>query len=69
MTLKQAETLRYIKTRTKIDGKLPSYRMICDYFGWQSINSAKVHVYALRRKEKLNFTRYDKQPTINQESK
>lgn len=50
LTETQKQVLSYIHERLQDPGWAPTFREICDHFGWNSTNSAACHLEALERK-------------------
>lgn len=46
-TNRQLAILRFVSARTRELGYPPTWRDICDHFGWRSTNAARDHLVAL----------------------
>jgi repressor LexA len=55
LTAKQVLVLSFIARHTKEKGYPPSLRDIADGLGLKSVNGAKIHVVALKRKGRLTW--------------
>jgi repressor LexA len=50
LTTKQAEILAFLRLTLEQEQRTPSYREICDHFGFVSLNAVTGHLIALEKK-------------------
>lgn len=56
ITATQRSVLDFVRSSIEKRGISPTLREICEHFGWSSLDAARAHVAALKRKGALRIT-------------